>query len=398
MGSRMVGPLAIYAEGFRAELARLGYTPISARWQMGLMSHASRWAAEHELQASDLAPETIDRFLALRRAQGRKEWISPIGMAPLLEYLRGLGVVPTPVPRIPTTPSQLLLNAYDKYLTRERSLAPSTVSGYLNVARAFLAHPPIVHRQSLEELTAAEVLGFVQQKLHARPRCSVQYVATGVRAFLRFLFVDGRIARPLATVVPKAAKWRLRSLPRVVGPGDIERLLAGCDRSTAIGLRACGVITILARLGLRAGEVANLKVADVDWRRGEITVTGKGNRTERLPLPTDVGEAIATWLQRGRPTDAGAYVFCRLRAPHVGLTSGGVSQVVYAAGVRAGIEPFYAHRLRHAAATQMLRAGADLTEIGQVLRHSRSETTAIYAKVDTGSLRTLALPWPGSLS
>lgn len=398
MASRMIGPLAMYADGFRALLVGRGYTATSARWQMQLMSHCSRWAAEHGLQPGDLTPETIDRFLALRRAQGHKEWISLVGMAPLLEHLRGLGVVPVPIVKAPTTPTELLLDAYRTYLASERALASSTIHSYLDVARAFLAHPSMADRQHLEGLTASEVLAFVRHELQARPPASAQYVVTGVRAFLRFLFVDGRIPTPLASVVPKAARWRLRPLPQSVDPCDIERLLASCDRHTAIGLRAFAVVTVLARFGLRAGEVANLQVADLDWRRGEITITGKGNRTEPLPLPTDVGEAIATWLQRGRPNDAGAMVFCRLHAPHLGLTNGGVSRVVWAACVRAGIEPFNAHRLRHAAATQMLRAGADLTEIGQVLRHSRTETTAIYAKVDEGSLRTLAMPWPGASS
>lgn len=154
------------------------------------------------------------------------------------------------------------------------------------------------------------------------------------------------------------------------------------------------VLTTLVRLGVRAGEVASLKLNDIDWRHGEITIHAKGHRKMQLPLPTDVGEALATWLRGGRPADADAHVFTRIRAPHVQLTSSGVSHIVEAACRRAGLKPFHAHRLRHVAATQMLRAGASLVEIGQVLGHSRSETTAIYAKVDHASLATLALPWP----
>jgi site-specific recombinase XerD len=395
----MTGPLAVYANSFSASLAKRGYTPTSAQCQLGLMAHLSRWAADQGLQPGDLiTPDAIDRFLALRRAQGRKEWISLTGMAPLLEHLRDLGIVSPATPKVPATSAELLLDAYQTYLVSERALASSTIRSYLDMARKFLAHASVAGRQNLEGLTAPEVLVVVQHELQAHPRASAQYVVSGTRAFLRFLFIDGRIPAPLAGVVPKAARWRLQPLPRSVDAGDIERLVASCDRDTATGLRALAVVTVLVRLGLRAGEVANLKLADLGWRRGEIMITGKGRRTEPLPMPTDVGEAIATWLKWGRPSDAGAYVFCRLHAPHRGLTHGGVAHIVQAACVQAGITPFYPHRLRHAAATQMLRAGADLTEIGQVLRHSRADTTLIYAKVDEGSLRALAMPWPGASS
>jgi site-specific recombinase XerD len=192
-------------------------------------------------------------------------------------------------------------------------------------------------------------------------------------------------------------RWRLAGLPQALEPGQVAALLASCDRGAAAGRRDFAMLTLMARLGLRAGEVAALSLDDIDWRAGELTVRGKGNRSERLPLTADAGEAIAGWLRAGRPEpfEGTRQVFLRVRAPHRGLTSGGVTQAVFSAGQRAGAGPVCAHRLRHSAATGMLRAGAPLPEIGQVLRHRRLLSTAIYAKTDTQALRILARPWPG---
>ena len=192
------------------------------------------------------------------------------------------------------------------------------------------------------------------------------------------------------------ASWRLAGLPKALEPAQVAALLASCDPDIAAGRRDFAMLTMLARLGLRAGEVAALTLEDIDWRAGEITVCGKGNRAGRLPLPADAGEAIAAYLRDGRPApfEGDRRVFLRVRAPHRGLTTGGVTEAVFSAGRRAGIGPVHAHRLRHSAATAMLRAGAPLTEIGQVLRHRRLLSTAIYAKTDLTALRTLARPWP----
>jgi integrase/recombinase XerD len=195
--------------------------------------------------------------------------------------------------------------------------------------------------------------------------------------------------------VPSTASWRLSGLPRALESEQLAALLSFCDRGSSTGRRDYAVLVMLARLGLRAGEVAALKLEDVDWRSGELVIVGKGRRAERLPLPADVGEAIVDYLQSGRPATAlDRSLFVRVRAPHHGLTTGGVTQIVVAAARRAGLGQIHAHRLRHTAATAMLRAGASLEEIGQVLRHRQALTTAIYAKVDRDALRQLARPWP----
>ncbi len=201
---------------------------------------------------------------------------------------------------------------------------------------------------------------------------------------------------PLAQAVPPVAGWGASSLPRWVAPEQVEALLAGCDRRTAPGRRDFAMLVVMSRLGLRAGEVAAMQLGDINWRAGEIVVHGKGRREERMPLPHDVGEAIASYLQHGRPATASRSVFVRLRAPLRGITAQGVSDIVVRASKRAGLPSVSAHRLRHSAATAMLRAGASLAEVGQVLRQRAAATTAIYAKVDHASLRALARPWPGS--
>jgi integrase/recombinase XerD len=218
-----------------------------------------------------------------------------------------------------------------------------------------------------------------------------------LRSLLRFLHVQGVIAKPLALVVPSVARRR-EDLPRRLPAREVELLLDSCDRSTAIGRRDLAILKLLSRLGLRCGEVAVLELDDVDWRASEITVRGKGLKVDRLPLTSDVGEALADYLCHVRPRGCGRTMFLRSCAPLVGLSSNGVSCVVLSACKRAGIPPAMAHRLRHTLASELVGRGAGLPEIGQVLRHQRLQTTAIYAKVDRAALSRLALPWPGSLS
>jgi integrase len=246
----------------------------------------------------------------------------------------------------------------------------------------------------IAELTAAEVTQFVLGEITDRSVGSAQAVACGLRAFLRFAYVTGRTGTQLDAAVPKIASWRLSRVPRSISPTDVAALLGSCDRRSSFGRRDYAALVLMVRLGLRTGEVAALELSDIDWRAGEIVVRGKGNRVERLPLPVDVGEALAGWIRRGRPRCETRRVFTRVRAPHRGLSVGGVGAVVKAAALRADLDGVNAHRLRHTAATQMLSNGADLTEIGQVLRHTSVLTTSIYAKVDDRSLRPLAVRWP----
>jgi site-specific recombinase XerD len=393
---RLTGPLAVFGEGFTGELARLGYKPNAAADQLRLMAHLSRWMDAGRIEPAGLTPEAAQAFLAARRAAGYVLWLSPKALAPLLGYLRRLGVTPEPAPG-PVTPVEGLLGCYQRYLVTERGLAATTVRCYADMVRPFLAGREVAGGLALADVTAAEVTAYVLATCPAKPKGSAKLTVTALRSLLGFLHVEGLISGPLGQHVPAVASWRLAGLPKALEPGEVQALLASCDRRTATGRRDFAMLTLLARLGLRAGEVAALSLDDIGWRAGEITVRGKGSRSERLPLTADAGEAIAAYLRDGRPEpfEDARQVFLRIRAPHRGLTAGGISQAVFSAGQRAGIGTVHAHRLRHSAATGMLRAGAPLTEIGQVLRHRRLLSTAIYAKADTEALRTLARPWPG---
>jgi integrase/recombinase XerD len=394
----VTGPLAPFAAGFRQELARQGYTPHSASNQLQLMAHASRWLESTGLGVHELTPARVAEFLAQRRADGYTLWLSTKAMVPVLVYLRELGVVPTSAPPAPATEAEQLQEHYRTYLVQERGLAPGTIASYLHVARLFLAARAGDGELHLERLSAAEMTEFVLAECAPRSVGSAKYVVCGLRSLLRYLYVAGRTEAQLEATVPMVAGWRLAGLPITFGPAEVARLLASCDRRSTFGRRDYAVLTLLARIGLRAGEVAALELGDIDWRAGEIVVRGKGRREERLPLPVDVGEALAAWLRRGRPRCEIPTVFTRVRAPRRPLTSGGVSAIVRAACARTSLPEVNAHRLRHTAATEMLRAGASLMEVGQVLRHASVLTTAIYAKVDRNRLRTLALPWPGAAS
>jgi integrase/recombinase XerD len=217
---------------------------------------------------------------------------------------------------------------------------------------------------------------------------------TALRSLLRFLYLEGWTPRPLSEAVPSVAGWSVGSLPRAVDGDVVARLLASCDVGTAVGCRDRAIIVLLARLGLRVHEVAGPGLDDLDWRAGELTIHGKGGRLDRLPLVQDVGDALAAYLQRARPRCACRRVFVSVRAPLAPLSAGGVASVVRDACRRAALPRVGAHRLRHTVATEMLRHGAALSEIGQVLRHRDPLTTAIYAKVDRRALSALARPWP----
>ncbi len=393
---RVSGPLEEYASGFAVELARVGYTRNTTACQLRLLAHLSSWLAGRGLDPAGLDAAAVEEFFAARRAAGHTTLRSSRALEPLLAHLRELGVVEPAAAVVATTPAEELLERYRRYLLVERGLATGTVRGYVDIIRPFLAGRVMADGSGLERLAARDVSAFVLAECPGRSRGSAKLLVTALRSLLGFLHVEGVLAESLSGAVPSVAGWRLAGLPRGLEPGQARRLLAGCDRRTTAGRRDFAILTLLLRLCLRRGEVARLQLGDVDWRSGEIVIRGKGSRQERLPLPADVGEAVAGYLRRGRPASAqGRCVFVRVKAPHLPLTPGGVTQVVVSAGKRAGLGEIAAHRLRHTAATEMLRAGATLPEVCQVLRHRSLLTTAIYAKVDREALRTIARPWIG---
>lgn len=285
-----------------------------------------------------------------------------------------------------------LLEGFAAYLRRERGVSMFTVGLYVGDVRRFLAGRG---NSDVSELTAAEVSRTVLGQVGAWSPASVRRFGCALRSFLRYCLVVGLIDRDLSGAALPVSGRRRSLLPQGITPAQEMALLRACDRRRSVGRRDYAVILLILRLGLRANEVATLRLDDLDWRAGQLTVRGKGNRVDQLPLPADVGEAIAAYLCRGRPRPATAReVFLRVQPPLVGLTRVGVSSLVAAAARRAELGVVRPRRLRHTAATDMLRAGASLPEIGQVLRHRSLGSTAIYARVDVERLRSLARRWP----
>jgi len=394
MRSIVRGPLAPYVAGFGAELLGQGYTRTSAEQHVCFIAHLDRWLLAEGLGVQDLSAVVIERYLIERRSAGYVEYRSGKAMRPLLEFLGPLDVLPA-APTVRLDPVEELLSRYRGYLLTERGLAPATVAGYVHVARPFIASRSRGEELDVAGVTAADVIEFVLASCPGRATGTAKLIVTVTRSLLDWLHLTGMTPVSWATAVPSVAGWKLVGLPRALTPEQLRSLLASCDRRTPTGRRDYAIVLLLARLGLRAGEVARLGLDDIDWHAGELRVLGKGNRGENLPLPADVGAAIAAYLRRGRPTSAqGRSVFVRVDAPQRALTAGGIGNIVNAAGERAGLGHVHAHQLRHSAATAMLRAGSPLVEVGQVLRHRSPFNTAIYAKVDQDALAVLARPWP----
>lgn len=287
------------------------------------------------------------------------------------------------------------MERYRRYLLQERGLGERTAVRYVYVAGRFLAAYSRAGNLDLESVSASAAPTFLAVEGATHSAGWTKAVAVALRSLLRYLRFEGLISGPWDQVIPAPAGWSRASLPRTLKPAEMAALLGSCDRSSATGRRDYAVLLLLARLGLRAGEVAVMELTDVDWRGGTLCIRGKGPRVDLLPLPADVGRALAGYVRRGRPSVGQGAVFRRIGAPHSPLNPVTVTGIVYRACERAGVPRVGAHCLRHFAATQMLRGGASLPEIAQVLRHHSPVTTAIYAKVDRLALAALAQPWPG---
>jgi integrase/recombinase XerD len=389
------GPLALYAAGYGSWLAGRGYSCWTVSRRLWQLEALSRWLEREGLSAGELTPARVEEFLAARRAAGYCSWLSTRSTALPLGYLREVGVVPAGVTvAVVDDPLERIVAGYRRYLLDERGLSELPASRYEKAARLFLTGRLGPDGAGLDRLDGADVSSFLAAEC---PRCSVataRQLTSGLRWLFRYLYVLGAIPNALVWAVPAVADLRDRSLPRGLEPGVVRRLLDSCDRRRTIGRRDHAVLLLLSRLGLRAGEVAALTLDDIDWRAGELLIhNGKGRRDQRLPLSADVGEAIVSYLRR-RPRIEDRAVFLRVIAPAGGISRRGVSAIVVAACKRAGVPSVGSHALRHTAAIEMLKGGATLPEIGEVLGHQDPRTTARYAKVDRKTLRALARPWP----
>jgi len=390
---RISGPLADRRDEFGSDLLRQGYTMLSCLNVLRLASHLSRWLEAQGLGPRDLSDDQVDSFLRARRAAGYTHWLSRRGLVPIRNFLAEVGLTPEPSPVAPLTPMEQLLSEFEGSLVHDRGLTPRVAQSYRAIARNLLVATSPSDELDLSVLDGATVKRHVLESSRGSNVDQTRATLTGLRSFLRFLQLRGDIAMDLRGAVPKTAGWRMASLPKYLAPELVNAIVDSCDRRSTIGRRDYAVLLLLARMGLRAGEVAGLRLDDVNWREGIVCIRGKGGREDRMPLLAEFGSALASYLRRRRKT-SWRLLFLGHHAPHGPLSSHAVTSIVRNACKRAQIPPVGAHRLRHSVATTMLRRGATLEEISQALRHRNHATTAIYAKVDHCRLRELAQPWP----
>ncbi len=393
---RKPGCLGPFVEGYRVRLLELGYTPGSVRGMLKVLGQLGRWMDAEGVELGELDMAAVDAFRAAGRA-GRDRRVASVGeLRQLVRYLREAGVMTPEKAQRTLTPLEELIADYRRWLLVARDLAAPTVLRYEKLARRFLGER-VTTKDELGtcDLSGAEVSAFLVRECARVSVGSAKGRVAELRSLLRFLHVRRFTERSLADSVPPVAGWRETGIPQAIARAEVERLLTGCDRSSLDGVRDFAMLMLLARLGLRSIEISRLELDDLHWRSGELVVRGKARRRDRLPLPSDVGEALAAYLAR-RGGHESRRVFLTLRAPIRPIRADLVGDVAQRACKRAGVRHVGAHQLRHALASAMLREGASLIEISQVLRHRDLATTAIYAKLDLGRLRQVAQPWPGA--
>jgi site-specific recombinase XerD len=395
------GPLGPHLGSYAAHMLSVGYKRHPVCLKIRLVGGFSRWLGRKNIPAEAITAEHIVDYLRYRRRLGYvpgQQHASSLRRA--LEWLRGRDLIANPVTPPVITPVEQLLDQFDIYLRNERALAMATRRTYRLFVGKFLGHQFGTGQADLGRLCAPDVTGFVRRCAKTMNSRSAQMLTAALRSFLRFARYRGEVTLDLAACVPKVAHWSLSTLPKFLPGPQVEQVLARCERQTAMGRRDYAILMLLARLGLRAGEVVGLALDDIDWAQGYITVQSKGSRSSQLPLPEDVGQAIADYLRQGRPSvSSDRHVFLRTKAPIRSLKNNTVCNIVGNALARARIRSSRngAHQFRHGLATEMLAHGASLREIGEVLRHQSPQTTTLYAKVDMAALRAVALPWPGGV-
>lgn len=391
------GPLAPYLKAYAQRLHDDGYAAHSGEWQLRMLGHFNRWLERQRMVATAVTASTVDRYVRSRRKSGKLRRGDAAALSRVLRMLRG----DHPEPGAPPlTALQVVLQQYQSYLRQERSLAEATITNYAPIVAAFLAACFPTGIPDFHRIAANEIGDFVRGQADRITTKRATTVVTALRSFLRYLLYRGAIPTDLAACVPTIATWSLSTVPKFLPADQIQRILDTCPRDTAIGKRNHAILLLLARLGLRAGEVVALTLDDIDWDAGLITVRGKGKRVAHMPVPVEVGAAMAEYLRHARPACASRRMFIRAKAPLTGFANSiAICTLVDRALERASVESTYrgTHLFRHSLATHMLAQGASLPEIGDVLRHRRPDTTTIYAKVDLVSLRSIALPWPGGV-
>lgn len=392
------GPLVPHIDAFARLLNEQGYKRYSIAPQIRLVAKFSRWLKANHIAIESVMDEHAQRFLRRLKLRQSSHRGFDATLHRFIGFLRQLNVIPYQSLLSEPTPIQAVANEFARHLRQDRALSHATCVQYLPFIEQFLAERFGDDAVDLSDLCAADVVGFIRRQVvrlsQARGKCAT----IALRSFLRYLRYRGEIRLDLAAAVPTVPNWSMTGIPRAIAADHVRAVLASCRRDTPVGCRDYAILLLLARLGLRAGEIVALTLESIDWESGSLTVVGKGGQQSQLPLPCEVGEAIAAYLQRGRPGSPCRALFLRANAPIRGLGSQtSIASIVNAALTRAGIETPHkgSHQFRHALACEMLRQGATLIEIGSLLRHRHLKTTGIYAKVDFGALRPLSPPWPG---
>lgn len=394
------GPLGPYIDEFISLLREQGYLQHSIRGKVRVIADFSRWLDDQKLGHDDAYRDRLKRFLAYRKCTNCSTLADAAALREMADLLRRKRLTPTADSSIVLSERRHAEERFRNYLLQDRGLSRATLNCYMPVVSWFLRERFGDGPVQCGELIFADITAFIRRHAHGYSHSRAQTLVTALRAFLRYLRHRGQIAIDLAAGVPAVASWSSSKLPIFLRPDQVNQVLHHCDRKIPIGRRDYAVLLLLARLGLRAGEVAALTLDEIDWERGSLTIRSKGGRWTQMPLPQEVGEAIADYVTNGRPSCTDRRVFIRHHAPRIGFSTwSGVSVIASRALARAGIDSprLGAHIFRHALGTQMLRQGASLSQIGQLLRHQHPDTTRIYAKVDVPALRTLALPWPGGV-
>jgi integrase/recombinase XerD len=382
-------------------LTEQGYSLNSIQRQVLLAACFSRWLKQQGVTLRSISSEHPPRYLRYRARRARPSLGDAAALKHVLEFLRCKGVIPAEkMSACPLTPAERCTQGYEHHLREARGLASATITSYVPFIRSFLEDRFGDGAVTLSHLCANDVVRFVQRQAPRLHPKRAKLLTSALRSFLQYACYLGKAKLDLAAAVPIVANWSMSSIPRAIGADQIRQLLASIDRCTAVGCRDYAILLLLARLGLRSGEVTFLELNDIDWNVGKLSVRGKSGQRSDLPLPAEVGKAIAAYLRRGRPQSTSRRVFLRAKAPIRGFRgSSGIGSIVRHRLLRAGLDaPTYgAHQFRHGLASELLRQGASLDEIGELLGHRSPQTTKIYIKVDLDALRTLALPWPGGV-
>ena len=392
------GPLAGRISSFAESLSGQGYALHSIHRQVLLAACFSRWLKQKGVGMRSIGSEHPVLYLRYRARHARPCRGDSAALRHLMDFLRSEGVIAGEKPSARRlTPAEQCAQAFEQYLLDVRALAHATIINYVPFIRTFLEDRFGNGRIALSRLCAGDVVKFVQRQAPRLHLKRAKLMTSALRSFLRYARYLGEVSLDLAAAVPIVANWSMTSIPRAISPDHVRQLLASIDRRSAPGRRDYAVLLLLARLGLRSSEVAFLELDDIDWKAGRLYARGKGAQRLELPLPTEVGKAIVAYLRHGRPVSTSRRLFLRAKAPIRGFQgASGVGSIVRHSLERAGINAPTrgAHQFRHGLATEMLRRGASLGEIGEVLGHRHPQTTKIYAKVDLKALRSLALPWP----